>query len=211
MFTKRATSIIPSGGKIYLHPAATQSVDYEGELAIIIGKAGRFQLPIANRCFYLFDRICRLLNQEGRCTQIRLGGYDFERRMLHWRPKFILYDHLIPWNIKISARDRQKLHKQFYVGKSFDTFCPIGPFVVHCESYSSIFPDHRTNKDGAIEASAVDWDNLMLETRVNGEVRQRQSTLDVIFDIPTLIENCAAGITWVGSSALSRRTLSFAE
>ena len=42
MFTKRATSIIPSGGKIYLHPSATQSVDYEGELGIIIGKAGRF-------------------------------------------------------------------------------------------------------------------------------------------------------------------------
>lgn len=48
MFTKRATSIIPSGGKIYLHPSATQSVDYEGELAIIIGKAGRFQLAIVN-------------------------------------------------------------------------------------------------------------------------------------------------------------------
>jgi len=45
-------------------------------------------------------------------------------------------------NIKISARDRQKLHKQFYVGKSFDTFCPMGPFVVHGESYSSIFPNH---------------------------------------------------------------------
>lgn len=95
MFTKRATSIIPSGGKIYLHPAATQSVDYEGELAIIIGKAGRFQLPVANRCFYLFDGICRLLDQEGRCAQIRLGGYDFERRMLHWLPNFILYNRLI--------------------------------------------------------------------------------------------------------------------
>lgn len=42
----------------------------------------------------------------------------------------------------------------------------------------------------------------MLETRVNGELRQQQSTSDVIFDIPTLIENCAAGITYATSSPL---------
>lgn len=40
LFTKRATSIIPSGGIIQLHAQATKSVDYEGELGIIIGKAG---------------------------------------------------------------------------------------------------------------------------------------------------------------------------
>lgn len=46
-------------------------------------------------------------------------------------------------------------------------------------------------------ASQIDWENLMLETRVNGEVRQRQNTSEVIFDIPTLMENCSAGITFV--------------
>lgn len=48
-------------------------------------------------------------------------------------------------------------------------------------------------------ATQIDWNNLMLETRVNGEVRQRQNTSEVIFDIPTLMENCSAGITFVPS------------
>lgn len=40
IFTKRATSIIPSGAQIYPHPKVTQKLDYEGELGIIIGKGG---------------------------------------------------------------------------------------------------------------------------------------------------------------------------
>lgn len=40
IFTKRASSIVPTGAEIYLHPDVTQSVDYEGELGVIIGKGG---------------------------------------------------------------------------------------------------------------------------------------------------------------------------
>jgi 2-keto-4-pentenoate hydratase/2-oxohepta-3-ene-1,7-dioic acid hydratase in catechol pathway len=40
IFTKRATSIIATGDPIFPHPAVTQSLDYEGELAVIIGKGG---------------------------------------------------------------------------------------------------------------------------------------------------------------------------
>jgi 2-keto-4-pentenoate hydratase/2-oxohepta-3-ene-1,7-dioic acid hydratase in catechol pathway len=39
-FTKRATSIVPSGHPVYTHPNVTSSVDYEGELGIIVGKPG---------------------------------------------------------------------------------------------------------------------------------------------------------------------------
>lgn len=41
----------------------------------------------------------------------------------------------------------------------------------------------------------LDWKNLVLETRVNGETRQKQNTSELIFDIPTLIETCSMGIT----------------
>lgn len=40
IFTKRATSIIPTGAEIYPHPNVTEALDYEGELGIIIGKGG---------------------------------------------------------------------------------------------------------------------------------------------------------------------------
>jgi len=57
----------------------------------------------------------------------------------------------------------------FDLGKSFDTFGPIGPFV-----YST---DHF-----------ADLNNFVMETRVNDEVRQRDSTKNLIFDVPFLIE-----------------------
>jgi hypothetical protein len=40
----------------------------------------------------------------------------------------------------------------------------------------------------AVAASSLDWNNMILETKVNGQVRQSQNTKDLIFDIPTLIE-----------------------
>lgn len=80
-----------------------------------------------------------------------------------------------PASVQVTARERQRDHKQFYIGKSLDTFCPMGPYAVH--------------------KSNLDWDNLVLETRVNGEVRQHQNTKELIFDIPTLVETCSRGIT----------------
>ena len=57
---------------------------------------------------------------------------------------------------------------QFNLGKSFDTFGPIGPFLVS--------PDELPNKDG-----------LEIECLVNDEVRQKDNTNDLIFDIPFII------------------------
>jgi 2-keto-4-pentenoate hydratase/2-oxohepta-3-ene-1,7-dioic acid hydratase in catechol pathway len=76
----------------------------------------------------------------------------------------------------VSARDRQKRHGQWFMGKSLDTFAPMGPVLVHKDE----LPDPH---------------NLKIETRVNGEVRQSANTAMMIFDIPALIETLCAGIT----------------
>jgi len=75
----------------------------------------------------------------------------------------------------VTARDLQRDHKQWFIGKSLDTFCPLGPW--------------------AVTADEVDIANLKLQTRVNGELRQDTNTSLLIFDVPTIIETLTAGIT----------------
>jgi 2-keto-4-pentenoate hydratase/2-oxohepta-3-ene-1,7-dioic acid hydratase in catechol pathway len=86
-------------------------------------------------------------------------------------------DHVWGYTVinDVTARDLQKTHKQWFLGKSLDTFCPMGPW--------------------AVTADEVGEGPLDLECRVNGELRQRASTADLIFDIPTIIETISAGIT----------------
>ena len=78
----------------------------------------------------------------------------------------------------VSARDWQKEHGggQWCRGKSFDTFCPLGPELVH----PSAIPDVQ---------------NLRIETRINGEVRQQSSTADMIFPVPDLIAFLSGSMT----------------
>ncbi|KAJ7062766.1 hypothetical protein C8F01DRAFT_1023847 [Mycena amicta] len=134
-FTKRATAIVASGTPIYTHPQVTQSPDYEGELGIVLGKAGL--------------------------------GVKRDRAWEHVWGAVIVND--------VTARERQRDHKQFFIGKSLDTFCPMGPYLVPSSSPS--FP------------------TLHLTTKVNGEVRQSQNTSELIFDVPTLIETASMGIS----------------
>lgn len=75
----------------------------------------------------------------------------------------------------VTARDVQMRHQQWDLGKSFDTFCPMGPWIVTADAFDGT----RTRVRG--------W--------VNGELRQDGQTTDLIFDIPTLIETCSRGIT----------------
>ncbi|WP_067683083.1 bifunctional fumarylacetoacetate hydrolase/alpha/beta hydrolase family protein [Nocardia miyunensis] len=75
----------------------------------------------------------------------------------------------------VTARDLQRDHKQWFIGKSLDTFCPLGPW--------------------AVSADEVDITNVQLQTRVNGELRQDANTAQLIFDVPTIIETLSAGIT----------------
>jgi 2-keto-4-pentenoate hydratase/2-oxohepta-3-ene-1,7-dioic acid hydratase in catechol pathway len=75
----------------------------------------------------------------------------------------------------VTARDWQQRHLQWHLGKSFDTYCPMGPWLVSADECDA----RRTG----------------IRCYVNGEERQNANTADLIFDIPTLIETLAAGIT----------------
>lgn len=128
-FVKTSNSLQHPGDPIVL-PASSSKVDYEGELAIVIGRDAK-NVSKADALDYVL-------------------GYTIA--------------------IDVSARDWQRDlgGGQFCHAKSFDTFCPLGPFLVD-------------------PAEIPDPDNLRLTTRVNGEVRQDASTADMVFDVRTLI------------------------
>ncbi len=75
----------------------------------------------------------------------------------------------------VTARDVQMRHAQWDLGKSFDTFCPMGPWIV--------------------TADELDGTDTRVRCWVNGDLRQDARTSDLIFDIPALIETCSRGIT----------------
>ncbi|MFC4322327.1 fumarylacetoacetate hydrolase family protein [Litchfieldia salsa] len=136
MFTKAPTTVIGPNDSVLLHENITNQLDYEGELAIVIGKKGR-SISKEEALDYVF-------------------GYT------------IVND--------ITARDLQSRHKQFFIGKSLDASCPMGPFIAHKSIISN--PNH-----------------LSLETKVNGELRQKGNTKQFIFDVQTIISVISAGMT----------------
>ena len=75
----------------------------------------------------------------------------------------------------VTARDLQSLHSQWLIGKSQDTFCPMGPWV--------------TTADG------IDLNDTSIKCWINGELRQNSNTNKLIFDIPKIIEVISNGIT----------------
>jgi len=75
----------------------------------------------------------------------------------------------------ITARDLQSRHKQWLLGKSIDTFCPMGPSIV--------------------SADELDAHDLELSCWVNGELRQQANTRDLIFDVPTIVAVASASMT----------------
>jgi len=85
--------------------------------------------------------------------------------------------HVFGWTIvnDVTARDVQMRHQQWDMGKSFDTFCPMGPWIV--------------------TADELDGTDTRVRCWVNDELRQDARTTDLIFDIPTLIETVSRGIT----------------
>lgn len=132
LFFKNPSALLDPGAfiKIPQTPASTQ-VDYEGELAVVIG------------------RTCKNVTRSNALDFVL--GYTAAN--------------------DVSARDWQKQWggSQWCRGKSFDTFAPLGPYLVT--------PDEISNPN-----------SLKLTTRVNGEVCQDSNTSDMIFDIPSLIE-----------------------
>jgi 2-keto-4-pentenoate hydratase/2-oxohepta-3-ene-1,7-dioic acid hydratase in catechol pathway len=147
IFTKAPSTVIGPGAPIPAYLDPTASVDYEGELAVVMGRGGR-AISRADAMQHVF-------------------GY------------MIIND--------VTSRTQQRTHKQWFLGKSIDGFCPMGPVLL------------TTNE-------VPDPAALRLITRVNGEVRQDASVADLIFDIPTLIETISRGITLLPGDIIATGT-----
>ncbi|TFZ03602.1 fumarylacetoacetate hydrolase family protein [Ramlibacter humi] len=135
IFTKVPECVIAQGEAIVIPRAVSTAIDYEAELAVIIGKGGK--------------------------------GIRKAAAMHHVWGYTIVND--------VTSRDWQSRHQQWDMGKSFDTFCPMGPWLV--------------------SADECDATKTRVRCWVNDELRQDAQTTDLIFDIPTLIETLSAGIT----------------
>jgi len=79
----------------------------------------------------------------------------------------------------VTARDWQQRHKQWHLGKSFDTFCPMGPVAV----------------SAGTAADECNGEDTQMKLWVNGELRQNVGTKSLIFNIPKLISVISQGIT----------------
>jgi 2-keto-4-pentenoate hydratase/2-oxohepta-3-ene-1,7-dioic acid hydratase in catechol pathway len=87
----------------------------------------------------------------------------------------------------VTARDVQRDHKQWLLGKSLDTHCPMGPYAVSADEVGDV-------------------QTLEVETTVNGERRQFAPVKDLTFDIPELIETISAGITLLPGDVIATGT-----
>jgi 2-keto-4-pentenoate hydratase/2-oxohepta-3-ene-1,7-dioic acid hydratase in catechol pathway len=147
VFAKATTAVNGPFADINPHPGVTREIDYEAELAVIIGHGGR--------------------------------GIPRDRA----------YDHVWGYTIinDVTARDLQRAHKQWLLGKSLDTFCPMGPFAVSADEITDLT---------ALRVSAA----------VNGEPRQSGSVKDLIFDIPDLIATISAGVTLLPGDIIATGT-----
>lgn len=135
-FSKIATPCIGHEDFVDSHSHIVKQLDYEVELAVIIGsKCKNVTLEEAEGCIF---------------------GYTVAN--------------------DISARDIQTSHIQWHKGKSFDTFCPLGPYIAYKSNFA--FPP-----------------KLKIQSFVNDELRQNGNTKDLIFDIPALISDLTTGIT----------------
>ena len=135
IFTKQSTSVLGHQGEIH-KPKVSDAVDYEGEMAFVIGKK------------------CRHVSKEDALDVI--AGVT------------ICND--------VSVRDWQIASPTFTMGKSFDTHCPIGPYIVTMDEISDIH-------------------NLQIKTYVNDELRQDSCTDQLIFDCFDLIEHITKAFT----------------
>ena len=152
VFTKVPESVIGPGADVHLPAAAISSqIDYEAELAVVIGQGGK-NIARADAMQHVF-------------------GYT------------IVND--------VTARDVQMRHAQWDLGKSFDTFCPMGPWIVTA--------DELDGSDTRVRC----W---VTPNGGSAELRQDARTSDLIFDIPSLIETCSRGITLLPGDIIATGT-----
>ena len=131
-FYKPSTSVVGPGDRV-VRPPGCKQLDYEGELAVVIGSVAR---------------------------SVSLGRY--EEVVLGYT-----------CGVDATARDLQRIDSQWGRAKGFDTSAPLGPWI----------------------ETDVDPSNLVLTTRLNGEVRQSSTTSMMIFNVSALITFVTAYVT----------------
>lgn len=124
LFIKPSGTVI-GDGEFIVYPGSSSRVDYEAELAVVIGKRCRGVTPARAREYIL--------------------GYTCAN--------------------DVTARDLQQKDGQWTRAKSFDTFLPLGPYIV----------------------SDIDPGKLKIKSFLNGELKQKSSTANLIFPVPELV------------------------
>ncbi len=146
IFTKATTAVIGPDDPIPAHADVTGALDYEAELAVVVGPGG--------------SRISE------------------EAAMDHVFGYMVVND--------VTARDLQRDHQQWFIGKSLDGFCPMGPAITTSDQ--------------------VDGRRVAIRCWVNGELRQDSNTSRLVTGIPALIATISAGITLLPGDVIATGT-----
>ena len=146
LFSKATSSVVGPCDDVVL-PAESEQVDYEVELAVVIGR-----------------------------TATAVSEAD-------------AYDYIAGYTVAndVSARDIQFRQQQWHQGKSYDTFCPMGPWLV--------------TKDEISDPNA-----LAVKLTLNGEVLQDSNTDNLIFNVPTLVSRISSAMTLFPGDVISTGT-----
>lgn len=147
IFNKATTTVNAPTGDIPYFGHISTHIDWEAELAVIIGRQGR-GIAKDDAHSYIF-------------------GYT------------VLND--------VTARDVQRKHKQFFVGKSFDGSAPMGPWIVTADE-------------------VADPQNLRVTCHVNGVLKQESNTQKMIFAIDTVIQQLSKGMTLLPGDIIATGT-----
>jgi 2-keto-4-pentenoate hydratase/2-oxohepta-3-ene-1,7-dioic acid hydratase in catechol pathway len=146
IFSKVPECVVAHRAPVFFSKSVSSAIDYEAELAVIIGKGGR--------------------------------GISKTNALDHVWGYTIIND--------VTARDLQGKHSQWLIGKSQDTFGPMGPW--------------------AVTRDEIDLQNCHVKCWINDELRQNSNTASLIFDVPTLISTLSAGITLMPGDIIATGT-----
>lgn len=149
VFTKPAQALCGPTDPIEVPEPATEFLDYEVELAVVIGKAG--------------------------------GAIEKSRAAEHVAGYTVFND--------TTARDLQKRHGQWFLGKSLPAASPIGPYLVPAQQLS-------------------DFADLTISSWVDGELRQKATLGEMIFDVETAITEISRACPLVAGDVIAMGTSS---
>src|SRR5579863_1057809 len=146
-FSKPVTAVIGPGDAVLYDPRLTNKLDFEIELAVVIGKQGKWIAPED------------------------------------------AHKHIFGFTIvnDVSARDLQWRTSQFFYGKGQDSYCPMGPVIVTADEMPSLA-------------------EVVLELRVNGELRQSERAGNMLFPPEVAIAELSKGITLEPGDVISLGT-----